>query len=250
MKPKLKWFQARLFCAVALGIDSSFCLAAAAADSADTAETSIPWSQLGAKAGTDHQGDGLAVIPIADGARLRCVFQRLEGQATREGLWLSSTVTNAVNDRFRVAVCSVERAQAFGVRRQSAAATPLFAGEQSEEFRFGSESGVALRFPPQSKPFSRTGSVSTDGQTVRFVRPGLTEEYTVSIDGLRQDFMIEQRPVGAGPLRVELVVAGAKVEPLADGARLVLDRSGRKIAYSRLRVTDAKGQELTARMEV
>jgi hypothetical protein len=40
------------------------------------------------------------------------------------------------------------------------------------------------------------------------------------------------------------------VEPLADGARLVLENSGRKIAYSRLRVTDAMGKELTARMEV
>ena len=55
---------------------------------------------------------------------------------------------------------------------------------------------------------------------------------------------------GAGPLRVELEVVGAKVEPLADGARLVLENSGRKIAYSRLRVTDATGKELTARMEV
>src|SRR5439155_6331063 len=61
---------------------------------------------------------------------------------------------------------------------------------------------------------------------------------------------IEQRPVGAGSLRVELVVAGAKVEPLADGAQLVLEKSGRKIAYSRLRVTDATGKELTARVEL
>jgi len=84
----------------------------------------------------------------------------------------------------------------------------------------------------------------------RFIRPGLTEEYSVSVDGVRQDFIIEQRPVGAGPLRVELVVAGAQVEPLADGAQLVLENSGRKIAYSRLRVTDATGKELTARVEL
>src|SRR6266700_5999101 len=88
---------------VDLGIGSSFSLAAAA-DSAPTApaETSVPWSQIGTKAGADYQGDGLAVSPTAEGARLRCVFQRLEGQATREGLWLASTVTNAVNERFRV----------------------------------------------------------------------------------------------------------------------------------------------------
>src|SRR5678815_1422808 len=92
------------------------------------ATTTIPWSQLGAKAGADYQGDALAVIPTAEGARLRCVFQRLEGEATREGLWLTSTITNAVNDRFRIVAAELGRAAHFGVRRpswQSAAATPL-----------------------------------------------------------------------------------------------------------------------------
>src|SRR5262249_45810576 len=49
---------------------------------------------------------------------------------------------------------------------------------------------------------------------------------------------------------VRLAVSGATVEPAAGGARLALENSGRKIAYSRLRVTDATGRELTAGMEV
>src|SRR5439155_9945364 len=82
------------------------------------AKTSIPWpacrggagrSQLAAKAGADYQGDGLDVMPAAEGARLRCVFQRLEGEATREGLWLTSTVTNAVKDRFRIVATGIGR---------------------------------------------------------------------------------------------------------------------------------------------
>src|SRR6185436_10357326 len=87
-------------------------------DSADTASTTtaIPWSQLGAKAGADYQGDALDVIATAEGARLRCAFQRLEGEATREGLWLTSTVTNAVNDRFRIVAAELGRAAHFGVR--------------------------------------------------------------------------------------------------------------------------------------
>src|SRR2546426_10869782 len=119
--PQLRLFQARLICAVALGIGSSFGLTAAAADSADPAPAktsqAIPWSQLGAKAGADYRGDGLAVSPTADGARLRCVFQRLEGEATREGLWLTSTVTNAVNDRFRIVAAAVGR-QVDSVERE------------------------------------------------------------------------------------------------------------------------------------
>src|SRR5712691_5639324 len=111
MKTKSKLFRARLFCAVALGIGSSFSLSATAADSADTApaKTSIPWSQIGVKAGADYQGDGLAVSPTVKGARLRCAFQKLEGEATREGLWLTSTVTNASNGRFRVMAFAVGR---------------------------------------------------------------------------------------------------------------------------------------------
>src|SRR5439155_13012666 len=116
-------------------------------------------------------------------------------------------------------------------KREQAPRTPNASRDQSLLFR-----------PPAMWKW-RTSSPASSG-------PGLTEEYTVSMDGARQDFIIEQRPVGAGPLRVELEVAGAKVEPLADVARLVLGYSGRKIAYSRLRVTDATGKELTSRMEL
>src|SRR6516162_3195563 len=107
------------------------------------AET-IPWDQIGAKAGADYHGDGLSVTPTTDGARLHCVFQRMDGEATREGLWLTSTVTNSANDRFRVTAAAI--------------------GKQS--------------LPKQ-------GEVTTSGQTVRFTRPGLVEEYSVSMDGVR-----------------------------------------------------------------
>src|SRR5262245_3214395 len=118
MKPKLNLSSARLFCAVALGIGSSFSLAAEAerghscpqqlpnagpvSNTTAPAKTSIPWSQLGTKAGVDYQGDGLAVSRTAEDVRLRCVFQRLEGEVNADGLWLTSTVTNGVNERFCV----------------------------------------------------------------------------------------------------------------------------------------------------
>jgi hypothetical protein len=44
----------------------------------------IPWNQIGAKAGADYQGDGLAVSPTGSGARLHCVFQQLGGEATAD----------------------------------------------------------------------------------------------------------------------------------------------------------------------
>ena len=53
----------------------------------------IPFSEIGAKATADYQGDALGITATPDGARLRCGFQKLEGQATPEGLWLESTVS-------------------------------------------------------------------------------------------------------------------------------------------------------------
>ena len=82
--------------------------------------------QLGAVAGKQYQGDGLSVAATPDGARLRCAFQRLEGQVTRDGLWLRSTADGSSGERFRVRAVAVGRIDDFGVRRQSAAATPLF----------------------------------------------------------------------------------------------------------------------------
>ena len=62
------------------------------AQSSSPASAPIPLAELGAKAGAQYHGNGLSVTPTPEGARLRCVFQKLEGQVTREGLWLTSTV--------------------------------------------------------------------------------------------------------------------------------------------------------------
>jgi hypothetical protein len=221
-RSRSKWFLALFLLASLLAIR----MTQAADPAATNAPATIPWNEIGARAGADYQGDGLAVTPAESGTRLHCVFQRLDGEATPEGLWLTSTVTNTVSDRFRVT--------AMAVGRITANAT----------FNFPS--------PESSIPLAGAGEVSVCGQTVRLSRPGLTEEYSVSMDGVRQDFIVEQTPPRppAGELVVKLSVAGAQVEATADGARLVLDNSRRKIAYSRLRVTDATGKELPARIVV
>ena len=48
------------------------------------------------------------------------------------------------------------------------------------------------------------GKVSLAERLVSFVRPELTEEYSVSVDGVRQDFIIAQRPpAGTAPRLTE-----------------------------------------------
>ncbi len=186
---------------------------ASQAVSAGQSAAPIPSSDLGANVGAQYQGDGLSVVPTPEGARLRCVFQKLEGQVTREGLWLVSTVAPQTGEKFRVIACAIGR------------------------------EGVLTTLPQQ-------GFVTVADKLARREHSGLTEEYSVSVDGVRQDFVVAQRPDGLGALRVELDVTGARAEVLAKGARLVLNGSGRKIAYARLRVVDAEGMALTARLDV
>src|SRR6266404_1013694 len=122
-----------------------------------TAEA-IPWTQLAAKAGADYKGDGLSVVATTEAARLRCMFQRLEGEATSEGLWLTSTVSNTVNHRFRV--------MAVAMRWEGRASGAVSAD--------GAKGVRCLTTLPA------TGEVSIEGQTVRFTRPGIVEEYSTS----------------------------------------------------------------------
>lgn len=166
----------------------------------------IPWDQIGAKAGADYHGNGLTVMPGGKGARLHCVFQRLDGEATPEGLWLTSTVTNQVNDRFEVKAVMLTRHVAEQVPDR-----PI------------STDGLRL---------SESGEISVKGQTARLSRPGLVEEYGVSMDGVRQDFVVTEKPAGNGELELRLAVAGARVEATSYGAQLVLEQSGRKIAIA------------------
>ena len=167
-----------LWCLVALGIAQSLLAEIPPLSKALTAHgaASIPLDQIGVVAGKQYFGDGLAVASRPDGAMLRCALQRLTARVTAEGLWLVSTVDGARGEPFRVIARTL--------------------GHENEE-------GLPL-----------SGKVAVAGQMARFIRTGLTEEYTVNMDGVRQDFVIEQRPEGTGPVRLELEVDGAKAEAM------------------------------------
>jgi hypothetical protein len=49
--------------------------------------------------------------------------------------------------------------------------------------------GEASALPP-------TGQVTAAAPVARFVRPGLTEEYSLSVDGVRQGFVVAALPAG------------------------------------------------------
>ena len=174
----------------------------------------IPWSAIGQMAGSQVHCDALTVSPTDDGALLHCAFQKMDGRVTDEGLWLTSTSTNSSGERFQLVAVALARSR---------------------------RNRMAL---------CATGKVQVTGSEVRWDRPGLTEKYSVSMDGVQQDFVVERRPPGQGELRVDLALSGARAEPAAYGAELILDGSHRALAYSRLRAVDATGRELAAKMEV
>src|SRR5262245_40765250 len=105
---------------------------------------SIAWNELGAKATAQYSGDGLAVSATANGARLLCVFQKLEGEVTPKGLWVSSPAPGSSNTTFRVLATSVRRDRG------------------------------------PCRTIASTGTVETTSGLARFIRPGLVEEYSVS----------------------------------------------------------------------
>ena len=172
---------------------------------------SIGLCELGMKVNAEFKGDAVGIEVTPQGASLRTGFQRLAGTVTAEGFWLESTSDQP--GRLQVLARSLGR------------------------------NGTLLAI-------DGPGTVSVREKVVTFNRPGLIEEYSVAVDGVRQDFVVSASPVGSGPLRVELAVAGATAEASADGARLILTGSQRILAYNRLQVVDATGRTLTSRMEV
>ena len=148
-----------------------------------------------------------------DCAVLHCAFQKLDGRVSQEGLWLHSTVEIS-SAPFRVWAASV--------------------GRQNGE----------------TKPLALKGEVQVTQEKASLHRPDLDEEYTVSMNGVQQDFVLTQRPVGTQSLEIVLQLDGASAEQAPDGASLVLAGSGRKLAYNKLRVIDARRRELPGRLQV
>ena len=181
-------------------------------DSVSIAPKAFPFSEIGQRAGLDYQGDAIGMRTIAEGASLWSRFQKLSATVDRTGLELQST--EAEGGRLRLMARTVRR----------------FDGEQ-------------ISLPNK-------GQVETEQQPIRFIRPGLVEEYSVSVDGVRQDFIVLQSPQGSGDLCLELSLDGAVAEPISSGVQIKMNGSGRHLSYQRLKVSDAGGRSLQAFWEV
>ncbi|MCB1091545.1 MAG: hypothetical protein KDL87_08435, partial [Verrucomicrobiae bacterium] len=179
------------------------------------ASRAIPFDQIGYEAGKDYSGEGISIVPSQNRAHLKALFQDLEADVTPEGMWVRST-----SDHDRNAT-SPFRIRAIGLTRSGG----------------------------PDRAFAHQGSVRATPEVATFFRDGVIEEYRVSMDGIRQDFLIPARPDGwGGSIRLILDLDGGSAVTTNYGARLTIQGDGREIAYSRLHVTDATGKELVAQM--
>ena len=209
---------------------------------AEAPPSAVAITDLGAKIAADYHGDALGIQALPEGAQLRAGFQKLCGKVSADGLWLEST--EAEGGRLHL--------KAVGIRRKSESGawtgrlwTSSFA-DLGDEMVSPSIPGY-LGDPSR---FSEIGVVSVQAQEVRYSRPGLTEEYQVNVDGVRQDFCVAARLEGEGELSLELALEGASADLAGAGLRLTLHGSQRTLIYHRLQVTDALGKNLSARFEI
>ena len=172
---------------------------------------SISWPEFIARSSNQYVGEGLQIEATPAGAQLRCVFQRLKGEARVEGLRLVST--------------------------------------ESKEDKVSVKATTIGRNHGDACTLITTGCVEVVDRKVRFVREDVTEEYSVAADGIRQDFILNERLPGESELHLLIGVSGAQVESAVDGVRLVYEGTGRGLIYGQLKVTDNMGCDLPARME-
>jgi len=93
------------------------------------------------------------------------------------------------------------------------------------------------------------GTVASKGARVEIRRGPLLEWYENSERGLEQGFTLSERPVGAGPLAIELAVEDA-TPSLRGDAVVFATPTGRKLRYGKLHAWDAEERILPASLDV
>ena len=157
---------------------------------AATTET-IPFAQLGQAVDQQNPAAAPNIQATATGAKLQAKFQALAGSLTANGLWLHSTAQDeAAGLPFRVMATQLGRNLS------------------------------------SMQPFVTKGVVQVAGEQARWLRAGIIEEYSVSTDGVRQDFVLLTRPAGTAQLRLDLAVNGATVSQSTSGDGLALRLAG------------------------
>lgn len=88
-----------------------------------------------------------------------------------------------------------------------------------------------------------------ENNTVQLKWNTVIEEFTSSSDGIRQDFIVLEKPSGSGDLILTLRVSNAKPSINGDDIKLRME-CGRELLYTNLSVSDNEGNNLPAKFMV
>lgn len=103
----------------------------------------------------------------------------------------------------------------------------------------------------RTQPWSPSGVRDRDGD-LRWQQGAITVQYIASREGLRQNFLVDARPPGNGPLVVHLATTGDLIPVAVDRNEVhFLDHDGvHRLSYRDLRCWDARGTPLPAQLAV
>lgn len=98
------------------------------------------------------------------------------------------------------------------------------------------------------------GTALSNDQRLHYQYSGFTVEYINGRDGLRQNFLVSQKPAGTGDLRVQIKLEGDLYASAGNASKIYLYKKGNEqkieMMYDGLKVWDAANRSLNAHLEV
>jgi hypothetical protein len=176
------------------------------------APDSSPFDKLKTESAVKAGNKGLSITELWNGYNLECRMQNLQAEVTMSG----------------TKIRSVSLSEGLGV--------------------FSIQAAKLGRDNLMENISSSADFVDVDAGVIRSGRGNIVEEYTASGDGIRQDFVIVNKPEGKGLLVLELDVTGADAALAGDAIKIRI-AGNRELVYHALNVTDATGMLLDARFK-
>jgi len=173
---------------------------------------SIPLNQIGVEAAKQSGGKGLGITEMWNGYRLESRLQALQAEVTMNGAKIISTSKSEGSGEFTIKTTAIGRKGAI------------------------QKTGAVADY------------VKRSNNVIIVDRKNITEEYSTSGDGIRQDYVINKKPKGEGRLLLDIAFKET-VRTINNECVEIMFSSGRKLSYHSLKVADAKGKILKAEFE-
>ncbi|NEU07291.1 hypothetical protein GZH53_03100, partial [Flavihumibacter sp. R14] len=125
--------------------------------------------------------------------------------------------------------------------------SPLAGGEQNWNLKLAL---IGISKGGESLQAASNASFHPAGNKLTVKHPGFEMEYENTFKGTRQNFIVSKKPEGSGDLKVLIQPRGElELKTVSETEALFGDEEGVKLGYKDLKVWDAEGKILSAKME-